>query len=198
MAPLFTIGHSNHSIEAFIGLLAGQGVTVLGDVRSHPVSRYSPHFSRDALRASLAAAGIAYLYLGDAMGARPRDPACYQGEVARHELIAARPAFATAKAELARAGGEGATLCLMCAERDPLGCHRTALVTRRLRRDFPDIRHIHGDGTAETNADFEARLIVREGLGHGDLFTPDPVEAAYDRMSAGMGWRGSGKDFVRR
>ncbi|RJF88016.1 DUF488 domain-containing protein [Oleomonas cavernae] len=191
MPPLFTIGHSNHGIETFLDLLIRQGVTVLADVRSHPVSRFAPHFSKDRLRASLGAAGIGYLWLGEGFGARPRDPACFEAGIARHALIAAHPAFAVAKAALVGAAGAGATVCLMCAERDPLGCHRTALVSRRLRPDFADIRHIHGDGTVEDNAAFEARLVAQDDAGGiGDLFADSPIEAAYDRQSATMAWRG--------
>jgi len=188
MAPLFTIGHSNHSIDTFLDLLIRQGVSVLADVRSHPVSRFAPQFSKERLRAGLAAAGIGYLWLGEGFGARPRDPACFDGGVARHALIAARPAFAAARAAVVEAAAAGATVCLMCAERDPLDCHRTALVSRRLRTDFPDTRHLHGDGMVETNAAFEARLAARGGGGTGDLFAADPVEAAYERMSASIAW----------
>jgi uncharacterized protein (DUF488 family) len=189
MPPLFTIGHSNHAIEAFLDLLIRQGVTVLADVRSHPASRFAPQFSKERLRASLAAAGIGYHWLGEGFGARPRDPACFDGGIARHALIAARPAFAAAKAAVVDAAAAGAQVCLMCAERDPLGCHRTALVSRRLRADFPDIRHLHGDGTVETNAAFEARMVAQGGGVTGDLFAGDPVEAAYEQVSASIAWR---------
>ena len=193
MRPLFTLGHSNHGIDPFLDLLAGQGVTVLADVRSHPASRFAPHFSKERLRASLAAVGIGYLWLGEGFGARPKDPACYEGGIARHALIAAHPAFALARAAVVEAAEAGATVCLMCAERDPLGCHRTALVSRRLRADFPDIRHIHGDGTVEDNTSFEARLVAGDRDGAiRDLFADSPVEAAYDRLSAAIGWRPGG------
>jgi len=43
---VFTIGHSNHTIEAFIALLEQHGVTAISDVRSHPYSRYLPHFNQ--------------------------------------------------------------------------------------------------------------------------------------------------------
>ncbi len=61
---LYTIGHSNHEIDVFLGLLRQHGVTAVGDVRSQPYSRYVPQFSRDALVAALANAGIAYVFLG--------------------------------------------------------------------------------------------------------------------------------------
>ncbi|MGD1875609.1 MAG: DUF488 family protein [Mastigocoleus sp.] len=43
---LFTIGHSNHTIEAFITLLKKHEITAIADVRSHPYSRYLEHFNQ--------------------------------------------------------------------------------------------------------------------------------------------------------
>ena len=65
---LYTIGHSNHEIAVFLGLLRQHGVTAVGDVRSQPYSRYVPQYSRDALEAALADAGIAYVFLGKELG----------------------------------------------------------------------------------------------------------------------------------
>jgi uncharacterized protein (DUF488 family) len=74
---LFTIGHSNHTIEAFIELLQQHGISVLADVRSHPYSRHLPHFSASALKAALVEAKIRYVFLGKELGARPDNPNCY-------------------------------------------------------------------------------------------------------------------------
>ena len=61
---IWTIGHSNHALDHFLGLLAEHGVEILVDVRSQPYSRYTPHFSRDALRADVTNAGLRYLFMG--------------------------------------------------------------------------------------------------------------------------------------
>jgi uncharacterized protein (DUF488 family) len=74
---IFTIGHSNHLIEAFIALLHRHGITAVGDVRSHPYSRYVPQYSREPLQAALTQAGIEYVFLGKELGARSENPACY-------------------------------------------------------------------------------------------------------------------------
>ena len=47
--PVFTIGHSTHSAEAFLALLRLHGVGAVADVRSAPFSRFNPQFNRDAL-----------------------------------------------------------------------------------------------------------------------------------------------------
>ena len=91
---IFTIGHSNHSIEAFITLLQKHGVTALADVRSHPYSRYLPHFSQASLKAALVNAGISYVFLGRELGARPSDTTCYVDGKALYEKIASNQQFA--------------------------------------------------------------------------------------------------------
>src|SRR3546814_4329774 len=77
---VFTIGHSSHTAESFAGLLQGQGVECLADVRSQPASRFAPQFSRAALEGGLPGAGIAYRWLGAALGGRPRDATVYRAD----------------------------------------------------------------------------------------------------------------------
>ena len=57
---LYTIGHSTHPIETFLGLLAGHAIVTLVDVRSFPNSRRWPQFNQNELKASLERAGIPY------------------------------------------------------------------------------------------------------------------------------------------
>src|SRR5581483_10573171 len=72
---IYTIGHSNHPIEHFAGLLQQHGIQALADVRSNPYSRFNPQFNREKLQASLAATGgIRYVFLGEELGARTKDP----------------------------------------------------------------------------------------------------------------------------
>jgi uncharacterized protein (DUF488 family) len=47
---LYSIGHSNAEAEVFIGLLRRHAIELLVDTRAQPYSRYSPQFSRDALK----------------------------------------------------------------------------------------------------------------------------------------------------
>ncbi|WP_374608198.1 DUF488 family protein [Thermomonas sp.] len=66
---LWTIGHSNRSWEVFASMLSDAGIEILADVRRFPGSRRHPQFSRDALPAALAQAGIRYWPL-PALGGR--------------------------------------------------------------------------------------------------------------------------------
>ena len=69
---LFSIGHSNADINAFIDLLRRYEIAALADARSQPYSRYNQHFSRESLKHSLEEAGIEYFYLGKKSADGPR------------------------------------------------------------------------------------------------------------------------------
>ncbi len=74
---IYTIGHSNHPLNHFLGLLQDHAITRLVDVRSTPYSRFNPLYNQKALQQSLLAHGIRYSYLSKALGGRPKGPAFY-------------------------------------------------------------------------------------------------------------------------
>src|ERR1700733_16145590 len=90
---IHTVGHSNHPIERFLGLLQSHGIGALADVRSTPYSRFNPQFKKEKLQAALAAAGIRYVFLGEELGARTKDPSCYdeEGRVSYAKLAQTEP-----------------------------------------------------------------------------------------------------------
>lgn len=182
MPAVYTVGHSNHSLETFLELLTPHGIGLVADVRSQPHSRFNPQYNRERLAASLAVAGIDYAFLGAELGARSNDPACYVGDRADYELITRTPAFARGIAHVA-AEAERRNVALLCAEKDPLDCHRTILVCPALAAQNVGARHIHADGSLEHGADFDERLIGAMGLGAPDLFRDHAnlVGAAYRR-----------------
>ncbi len=168
MNPILTIGYSLHEIGAFIDLLRRHGVDAVADVRSHPYSKRLPDYSKADLQRALKAAGIQYVFLGQQLGARRSERECYVDGQARYELIARTPAFAEGIARL-QAGAAKMTPCLVCAEKDPITCHRTVLVCRELARLGLDVRHILEDGRLELHGDAEKRLMLEEGFVPGQL-----------------------------
>jgi uncharacterized protein (DUF488 family) len=165
---LLTIGHSNLPAEEFMALLQGAGVTAVADVRSVPFSRRFPWFSGPKLAPRLQTADIAYLPFGEALGGRPVDPALYCEGVADYEKMVATPQFRAGLDRLAGAMGH-ARCCLMCAEREPLECHRCLLVARALAERGVALGHILIDGTIEPHAVTEERLLGHAGAAD-DLF----------------------------
>ena len=170
---IFTIGHSNHSIEIFIELLQKQGITAVADVRSHPYSRYLPHFSKSALEVALKDAGIAYVFLGKELGARPDNTDCYVDGKAIYDRISSTEAFSQGIQRLLK-GAETHKIALMCAEKDPITCHRTILVCPHLQDLDLAIHHILNTGELESHQHLEERLLVLSGL--DDATVNQPVQ----------------------
>ncbi len=155
---IFTIGHSNHSIEAFITLLHKHGVTALADVRSHPYSRYLPHFNYAELKPALLNAGIQYVFLGKELGARPNDSSCYVDGKAVYEKIASTQHFTEGIQRILK-GAENYKIALMCAEQDPITCHRSILICQHLQKFNLNINHILKNGNLESHSSLEERLL---------------------------------------
>jgi len=170
ISMLYTIGHSNHEIATFLGLLRQHGVTAVGDVRSHPYSRYVPQYSRDALENALTDAGIAYVFLGKELGARSENPACYHEGKVQFDRLAQEPIFAEGIGRVVQ-GMQRHRIALMCAEKDPLDCHRALLVARKLFESGVPVSHIHADGALESQQAMESRLLAACKLPEADLFT---------------------------
>jgi len=144
---LYTVGHSNHTAEALLALLAAHGIGCVADVRSRPYSRWA-HFGRERLERLLAGAGIAYRWLGDALGGRPDDPALRGPDGAPdYAAMAAQPAFRAGLAALRTLQAEQtAPVAILCSEGDPARCHREHLIARALRAEGVTVRHLLRDG----------------------------------------------------
>ncbi|MGH3771234.1 MAG: DUF488 family protein [Pseudonocardiaceae bacterium] len=183
---VYSIGHSTHSIDTFVALLKETRVAAIADVRSTPYSRWRPQFNRDALRNSLAERGIAYVFLGTELGGRGTDCSARDqyGRI-QYQYIAESAEFREGLRRV-RAGSERMRLALMCAESEPLDCHRGILISRLLAAQGMRVLHIHADGQLETHRDAETRLLRLMGLHEWDLLrTEDQILAdAYERQES--------------
>jgi len=180
---VLTIGHSTHTQARFIELLSRHGVTALCDVRSKPYSRVNPQFNREELKQALKANGVSYVFLGKELGARSEDPACYENGKVQYERLAHTELFRQG-IQRVRDGMKNFRLALMCAEKEPLECHRTILVARSLAELGVDVEHIHASGRLESHADALKRLAHMLNLPQGDMFRPqqDMFAEAYRRQ----------------
>ena len=187
---LFTIGHSNISAERFIATLRDAEVNAVADVRSVPNSRWCPWFSAKALAESLPRAGIIYTMTGDVLGGRPRDGTLFRDGVVDYEAIAAQPEFIAGLDRLAENAAHS-RICLMCAEREPLDCHRCLLVARNLAERGMAVGHILHDGTTEPHAATETRLLALDADA-GGLFAASErgrLSAAYRHRAHAVGFK---------
>lgn len=149
MQALYTIGHSNQSVDRLIDLLRTHSIAVLIDVRSAPYSRFSPQFNHEALQRTIVAAGIRYVYAGDHLGGRPAESACYDesGQI-DYQRVARQDFYQAGIARLIEYAAEDRT-AIMCSEEDPNHCHRHKLIAQTLLERGIAVLHIRGDGRLE-------------------------------------------------
>jgi uncharacterized protein (DUF488 family) len=179
MAPVHTAGHSTRSSGELLDLLVAHDVERLVDVRRYPASRRHPQFSREALEAALAAAGIGYRHepdLGGRRAPRPASPhtawrvAAFRGYADHMET----PEFTAALARLIGLA-EQARVVILCAEAVPWRCHRRLIADALVARGV-EVRHILGPGAAQPHAlDPNARVLadgrlLYDGGGNLQLF----------------------------
>jgi uncharacterized protein (DUF488 family) len=160
---LYTIGHSNYEIETFVSLLNKHEINAVADVRSYPYSRFTPHFNRTSLQKILAKENISYVFLGKELGARSDDLQCYVDGKAVYEKIAATEQFQEGIQRILK-GLLKHKISLMCAEKDPITCHRAILVCQHIHHPDLNINHILKGGDLESHIQLEERMLNKYGL----------------------------------
>jgi uncharacterized protein (DUF488 family) len=186
-ARLFSVGHSNHDLDRFLVLLHTNGVTAVADVRSSPYSRRLPHFNRGSLEIDLHDQEIHYAFVGDLLGGRPTSPELYdeEGRVV-YERVRQTSAFRRGLEQLLQ-GAEEHCIVMLCSEEDPLDCHRGLMITPALLEHGVAPLHLRKNGSLETTAAMEQRLLKETRLDsrlEPDLFTAAPTDADVRRVLA--------------
>ncbi len=184
---IYTVGHSNRTLEALIALLREPHIGCLVDIRSRPGSGRFPWFNKHALEQALDQAGIQYLWEGENLGGR-RPP--IPGETRHLALEGGFRAFASyMETPKFRAGIERLLECasthrtaVLCAEKDPRQCHRSLIADYLTVRGY-DVRHLMAPGECHRHSLHPAAwlegygLVYDRRLGVPDLFSTDMAKA---------------------
>ena len=180
---LFTIGHSIHNAEYFLTLLQKHHITAIADVRSNPYSKFAPQFIQENIRRTLHDVHISYVFLGKELGARSPDAACYINGKVQYVRLAQQKIFIEG-AKRVMNGMSKYRIALMCAEKDPIECHRALLVARYFFNQGIEVSHILADGSLETHEALEERLLKVHKMAENDLFLSqaDRLSQAYLRQ----------------
>jgi uncharacterized protein (DUF488 family) len=147
---IFSIGHSSHELEKFIGLLKSHKIEVLVDVRSYPSSQFSPQFHHIPFKTALTAVGIRYLFLGKELGGRPEGMDFYDSDGRVFYGKVAKTALFREGLDRLKMGLQKHHVAMMCSEEDPTNCHRRLLVGRVLTQEGVEVLHIRRDGNLQT------------------------------------------------
>lgn len=177
---LFTIGHSSLELSDFLQALQQHTVKILCDVRSRPGSYRHPQFNREPLEECLRGAGIRYEFCGEILGGRPEDPSAYfsDGRVNYGQRRKARDFQSEIDRVLKLS--EAANVALMCAEEDPLECHRFLMISAELVARGTAPQHIRRGGKLESQLEAEDHLLELHDLSafSGNSLFPTEREAA--------------------
>ena len=192
------------AVASFAGDLKAHEIDVVADVRTNPYSKFSPEFDRENLSQALKACGLKYLFMGDELGARPSDRGCYVNGAVDYDKVQDADFFKKGLDRVQTGLGKGFTIALLCAEKDPIDCHRNILVARALSKRGVQVRHLvqlaaNEPAVAEEMEDTESRLFEECDMGsiaQGDLFMSpgERVEIAYRRRFEKIAYREEEKD----
>lgn len=187
---VYTIGHSTNTIERFVDLLHQCAITAVCDVRSTPYSRMNPQFNRDALKQALSYAGVKYVFLGKELGARSEDRSCYRNGQVQYSLLTQTDLFKYG-IERVKSGAKIYRIAIMCAEKEPLDCHRAILIARQLEADGVPVKHILGDGRLEAHDHALERLVSMLRIRASDMFRSEDsvIQDAYARQGDRIAYR---------
>jgi uncharacterized protein (DUF488 family) len=163
---LYTIGYGARTLDEFIAALKANRIEYLVDVRTAPYSKFKPEFSKDLLQYHVERTGMHYLFMGDALGGQPKDPACHTDGKVDYDKVRAQPWFQQGIERLRKAVELGRRAALMCSEGRPEQCHRSKLIGEALAAAGIPVCHIDEDGGLLT----QAQVIHRLTKGQMDLF----------------------------
>jgi uncharacterized protein (DUF488 family) len=195
-SKIYTIGHSTHEISYFIDLLKTYNVNCVVDVRTLAASRFNPQYNKSALSASLRDSGITYIHMPEEFGARHTDPSVLTNGRVDFEKVRSSANFKKGVERLRHGINKGFTIALMCAEADPLECHRFSLISVALKNEF-EVLHILKDRSIITNIDLEQELLkkFKKKILTSDLFQQvhthqERLVAAYKLQNEEIGFAG--------
>lgn len=160
MPKLYTIGHSVHSINQFIGLLKKHAIDCVIDVRSTPYSKFTPQYNINEIKTILRNNKMFYIFMGEEFGARRSEKSLYDyNGLLDFERVIKCNLFQLGVERVKNGLDKGYNIALMCTEKDPIDCHRSILVGRAFNDENFDVLNIHEDGSTETQSELKERLL---------------------------------------
>jgi len=164
------------------------------DVRTLAASRFNPQYNKSALSASLRDRNITYIHMPEEFGARHSAPELLTDGRVDFEKVRKSAGFKKGVERLRHGLNKGFTIALMCAEAEPLECHRFSLISVALKDEF-EIIHILKDKTSITQHDLEQELLkkYKKKLLTSDLFQSahtydERLKAAYKLQNEDIGY----------
>lgn len=157
---IYTIGHSNYSIEKLIDMLKHYNINTVVDIRGIPYSKYNVQFNKENISKTLTMRGFIYIYMAEEFAANRSVKISYNAEgYADFERVVNEPSFLQGIERLKVGLAKGYKIALLGAMQDPIRCHRAILVGRYLRDNNFNVKHILDDFSIATQENIESSLL---------------------------------------
>lgn len=167
---IYTIGHSNKSIDTFLEELKEHDIQYLIDIRSKPFSKWSPHFNQDNIDSSVKSINIKYVYMGGQLGGLPDDRTLYENGKVIYSKVSTSEVFISGLQRIITAHERKLNVIMMCSEGEPEQCHRSKLIGSELAKFNIPVTHVKGINNVVTQD--ELYYEMTKGYGLNDLFGP--------------------------
>lgn len=197
---IYTIGHSNYTMERLIDMLEYYNINCVVDIRGTPYSKYNIQFDKEAIRYTLNNAGFVYIYMGKELAAKRIRKNSYNNEgYSNFEEVIKEEEFKRGVERLKNGCEKGYKIILLGAMQDPIRCHRSILVGRELVKNDFDVKHILDDYSIVTQDDIEEMLLNKyfsnrnqitiEDLTGNSLNNEEMINEGYKLANREIGYR---------
>mgnify|MGYP000923958909 FL=1 len=172
---IYTIGHSNYSLERLIDMLKYFDINCVVDIRGTPYSKYNVQFDKESIRYSLTKAGFTYIYMAEEFAAKRPSKISYNEEgFSDFEKVVQEEAFKRGVERIKNGINKGYKIVLLGAMQDPIRCHRSILVGRELTKLGFNVKHILDDYTIQNQEYIDNRVL--------DKYFPDRNQITIDAL----------------
>ena len=197
---IYTIGHSNYTMERLIDMLEYYNINCVVDIRGTPYSKYNIQFDKETIRYTLTNAGFVYIYMGKELAAKRIRKNSYNNEgYSNFEEVIKEEEFKRGVERLKNGCEKGYKIILLGAMQDPIRCHRSILGGRELVKNDFDVKHILDDYSIVTQDDIEEMLLNKyfsnrnqitiEDLTGNSLNNEEMINEGYKLANREIGYR---------
>ena len=176
---IYTIGHSNYTIEKLIDMLHYYNINCVVDIRGTPYSKYNVQFDKETIRYTLNKAGFIYIYMAKELAAKRVNKQSYNEEgYSDFEKVINEKEFIEGIERLKNGCDKGYKIALLGAMQEPIRCHRAILVGKALRKYGFNVKHILDDYSIVSQDDIEEMLLDKYFSNRNQITIDDLIGSA--------------------
>ena len=173
---IYTLGHSNYTIEKLIDMLKKYDINCVVDIRGTPYSKYNVQFDKEIIRYTLTKAGFIYIYMAKEFAAKRINKESYNEEgYSDFELVVNEKDFLDGIERLKNGCNKGYRIALLGAMQEPIRCHRSILVGRALIKYGFNVKHILDDSSIASQDDIEDMLLNKNFSNRNQITIDDLI-----------------------